>query len=665
MNINLTIYDMENFLNKFTRFMTKDIYISNKMYKSFLKQYNYLYDLLNKEKFLYNENKKYKKVMNIITNKDKLLRLHNQKYLSSALKNNEMFFNNLNLDIRNKMIILTEEENTYIVESKNYDSLIVGKIKYLKEYKKYNNSNILILVDDNKKLTTITNTLKQDKLNISILNTNIYTTDKQLIDDNTRYNILINYIINKLFIDKEKFNKFYKTFSKYIYLNKDYKGYQTFKDYHSYMYKRKYQSSKLTLKGFNKKETNIRKNYLRTIKGEILKQIEEVDIANFLYLNSINYSYDNIKGLFKISLRNKNTIIKINSEDDIPNSKEDTIYLSKNKKILEVLAYELIKRSYPLELLDDNIVYEKLKDTNIGNYFSELCNKYLIPLIKHYEEKKTLDNINLDNAGKEVFLDLYKAYNDYLNDNNIVTKEYLLSNLTKEIEDNKYKYLFLVGDIKIDTNINKMTIIEDYPKIELINENIKLLYDYKKYLYENQLIPIPHTYISNEELTNLTNKFLKDNLTIINKNIEKDIKKIELHEYSDTNRLQVYTNISDICYNTLKTTKDSVIALSNLSDINILIGNNFSKLDNNTIIDLKNNKVKVEEILNLNKTYNTIVLPYLIKDTYHDDLILDNYLYNIKLMIYITLTKCKNKLILLCPTSKIKEFNKLLDLKQR
>ena len=49
MDSNLLVNDMDLFLNKYTRFMTKDIYISNKMYSSFLGQYSYLFDILDKD----------------------------------------------------------------------------------------------------------------------------------------------------------------------------------------------------------------------------------------------------------------------------------------------------------------------------------------------------------------------------------------------------------------------------------------------------------------------------------------------------------------------------------------------------------------------------------------------------------------------------------------
>ena len=48
-NTNLVLYDMENFLNKYTRFLSKDIYISYHTYQSFMKQYRYLYQKLKED----------------------------------------------------------------------------------------------------------------------------------------------------------------------------------------------------------------------------------------------------------------------------------------------------------------------------------------------------------------------------------------------------------------------------------------------------------------------------------------------------------------------------------------------------------------------------------------------------------------------------------------
>ena len=670
MDINLTVYDMNLFLDKYTRFMTKDIYISDDMYSKFIKQYEYLYQILDKDRFLYNDNKQYKKVMNITTNKKDLIRLHNQKYLQGALKKYQSFFNTIPLTLsqREKMIILSEEESTYIVGDKNYDSLIIGKIKYLIDYKKYLENNILILTNNDNYTNIIKEKCINNNLNISIFNIKEYGNkllkSNKLLDDDKRYNFLINHITNNLFPNKQKFNSFYKAFSKYIYLNKDYKDFETFKDYHNYMYKRKYLSSNLTLKKFNESEITKRKSYLRTIKNEILKEKQEVDIANFLYLNSIDYTYDKEGSIFLLS---NNIKIKYKKETltENKNISNNIIYLYssyiENKTYLEVLAYELIKRRYPLELLNDEKIYNKLKNTNIDNYFSEFIYKYLIPIIKYYEDNNNLNNININKESTYEFLLLYKEYHNYLKEQNLITEKELLKEIEKEIHSQKYKYLFLIGDIQLNTNLKTFTITNNYQETELIKENIKLLIDYKKYLYDNQITPITHTYLNKNEVTQLTKKFLKDNLEIINKSLEQNTKEIIIYEYNDDNRLHIYKNISEACSNIINNCNNCLISLKNIKDANILIGNNnFTKLDKNTLLTNNKTKIKIEEILKIDKIYDTIILPYLIKDNYHDEIFITDYLYNIKVMIYVALNKCRHNLVILCPSSQKQEITNLL-----
>ena len=661
MDINLIIYDMNIFLDKYTRFMTKDMYISSKLYSNFLEQYNYLFEVLINDKTVDKDNKQYKKIIDIIEKRKDLLKLHNKKYLTSALKKYKGLSN---LSEREKEIVLTEEENTYIVSAKNKYSLIVSKLDYLLRYKNYKENNILILTTNDEK------DIKR-QCNINDIDVDIYTIkeygikvldNKVLLNNNDRYNFLINYIMNDLFNDKLKFNSFYKAFSKYIYLNKDYRDYDTFKDYHNYMYKRKYLASNLSLKKFNEKEISKRKTYLRTINNENLKEKAEVDIANFLYLNSIDYLYDYDNSIFK--LLDKDINVKFVKGVNKNTYKDKTIYLYSSyddgKTYLEVLAYNLIKYMYPMEKLDDNMVYTKLCSTNIDNYFSEFINNYLIPLMNYYKEYNNLDNTDLSDNSKKEFLNIYQVYTKYIEDNNLIEELDLFKIIEEKITNSKYKYLFLIGNIPIKVSIPTLTIVDEYEGIDLIKDNIKLLYDYKKYLYENQSIPVINTFLGKEELSILTKKFLKDNLKIINKYLEDNIKKVTVYEYNDSNRLHVYNNISECCLELLKEYDNSVIALRDLKDINIFNSNKyFSKLNKNTLI-VENNTINVYEIKKIDKIYDNIILPYLIKDNYHNELFIDDYQYNIKIMLYVALSKCRHSLIILIPNSKVLELNELL-----
>lgn len=678
MDINLIMYDIESFLTKYTRFMTKNIYISNSMYKRFMEQYQYLYQILKKEKYLYSDNQKYKKMMDIKNNSIKLVKLHNQKYLQKLRIQYQSFFKNLykeELDVRKQNIILSEESNMLVIQEQNIIPLVVAKIKYLLAEKKYSAKNILVLTTT-EKLTSLSVELKQKNIDIEPETFENYSRSflkekEAILTKNKTFDILIHYIMYQLFPNKKSFSNFYEAFSNYIYLNKDYKDYETFKDYHNYMYKRKFLASNLPLKKYNEQEIKKRRKYLRTIQNEEVNTKEEVDIANFLYLNSIPYHYNKDTSMFSIRLDNKKNQILFQKESSSLSStkntsKETTIYLYATyldkTTYLEQLAYELIKLRYPMERLLEEDIYNRLKETTMENYFNELIWKYLIPTIEHYEYYHSLDNTYLTTNQKEEFLKVYSIYQQYSKEHHLVEEKELLKRISYNLENKTYQYIILIGDIPLQSNIPTLKIMNHYQETELVKENIKLLYDYKKYLYENQFIPIPHTYLGIEELNSLTTSFLKENLVLINQNLDKNQKEIEIYSYDDTKRLQIYKNIGLISQKVLATTgTNTLIAVEHLKDINHLIGEEyFSKIDKKTLLTKDKFKVHYEEITKIEKIQDCILFPFLIPDYYHEDLLKGKSYYHIKLMLYISLNKCRKKVIILCPQSRIQELSNIL-----
>lgn len=679
MDSNLILYDIDHFLDKYTRFMTKDIYISNKMYHHFLEQYQYLYQILEKNRFLYSDNVKYQKMINVDKNQDQLVKLHNQKYLQRALKKYQSFFEKLyldgELDTRRKLIILSEEDKMLVIQDKNVESLLVGKINFLLEKYQYSDEQILVLVKDMEQKIALSEEFQKREIKVSIqmvkdYGVSLLKEEEQVLDDDGKYALFSQYLINQLFCQKSAFQKLYDAFSKYIYLNKDYKDYETFKDYHHYMYKRKLLASGLSLKKFNEQEIKKRRTYLRTIQNEIMKTKEEVDIANFLYLNSIPYHYQYDISVFSVWLDEKKNRIQYLSEKEPLKVKDtwlgETIYLYcsyiEKKSFLEVLAYELIKRRYPLELVADDSLYNQLKNTTIENYFSEFIRNYLIPIVDYYEEYGTLEKTRLNLEQQEVIMDLYLVYKKEVEKYHYVRKQELLSRVEEDILKKNYRYLFLVGDISLRVKIPTFTIVSHYQEVQLLRENIKLLYDYKKYLYQNQRLPIAHVYLDYQELNYLTASFLKENLVVINKAFEENKKEIEIQYYEDGNRLHVYQNISVCCDKLLENaTKNTMLAFIDLKDMKLLISSRlFSKCDKNTLFTQNREKILCEEVLKISKLYDTIILPYLITDYYHEDFLKTDYDYYIKVMLYVALSKCRQKVVLLCPRSRKQELKKIL-----
>ena len=296
------------------------------------------------------------------------------------------------------------------------------------------------------------------------------------------------------------------------------------------------------------------------------------------------------------------------------------------------------------------------------SYFSEFLSKYFIPILDEYEVNHTLKNTKLNEEQREVFLSLYSDYQTYIKEHHFLKEEELLLRISQDIQEKKYRYLILIGNIPICCNIPTLTIIPDYPEVELLKENIKLLYDYKQYLYQNQSLPIAHTYQNREELQQLTSSFIKENLKLINQELNQTKKKIDIYLYDDGNRLHIYSNISKTCSEILKRESSSIlIALSNLKDMNLLIAkDSFSKLNKNTLVTNEKRSVLCEEFLNITKHLDTILIPNLIVDSFHEDILRTNEYYHIKVMIYVVLNKCRQKTILLCPKSRQGELRKIL-----
>ena len=233
METNLIENDIDIFLDKYTRFITKNIYISKYLYNNFMDSYNYLFEELEKNIFLYENTNKYKKVKKILDNKDKLLKHHNQNYLKDTLLKYNNYFDNIyskeELDINKRKIILSEENNILVINNKNNIPLICMKIDYLIKIKKYKEEDILVLINDDDLYQDLQEELGS-KFNYTKVQ--IYTTieyGKKIIKDNYKlistsdeFNIIVDYIKNILFKDKELFNKLYVSFSNKIYLNKDF-----------------------------------------------------------------------------------------------------------------------------------------------------------------------------------------------------------------------------------------------------------------------------------------------------------------------------------------------------------------------------------------------------------------------------------------------------------
>ena len=214
---NLIVYDGKNFLDKYMRFMSKDVYISKDMNETFFAGYHYLLDEVKKEEFLYQDQVDVKRIKSIFYKNDKVLKHHNQKYLRNALNIYQDFFSDLYsddiLDKNKKLLVLMQESNMYSVIKKNYIPFIVTKLAYLKQICKVSSHKMLVLVDNYSDLSLLNSELSSkniDGIRCSTLSGYRLSTlerEEKYLDYSSMYQLMLAYVMD-LFSDKKRFSYF-------------------------------------------------------------------------------------------------------------------------------------------------------------------------------------------------------------------------------------------------------------------------------------------------------------------------------------------------------------------------------------------------------------------------------------------------------------------------
>ena len=770
MNKDILLEEVNNYLEKYKKFMTKDIYITSNMYDTFTNKYKYLYDYLDKNTC------EYKNILKIINDKNKLLRKHNRKYVDNKLIKYKPYFDNMFNDINKNIIldksqreaIICDEDNLLVLSGagSGKTTTISAKVKYLIDIKNVKPDKICVI--------TFTKKAKEEldyKINkLFNANVDIYTfhslglkiikyyyknKDIDIIDEKGQYKIICDYIKNNLFKNKEKFNLFFEAFKNKTSFSEEYKLFDNYYDYHNYMYKRKYINSNTTMDNYIKEQAKRRRNYLKTLNGEYCKSKEEVDIANFLYLNNIDYQYeksykklDNLKIYkpdFYIEQNNNYNYIehfgidKINETNNHYTKEELTNYLKnmklkenyhKKEKIedlfiityskvlgkknyLSVLKDSLIKKGYVLSKKDNDLVYERLKDTSEDKYINNFVNRIVIPFISYFKRsnykleefmKIKTDN-DLLNKQISVISDIYLNYESKLREKNLIDFEDMINISYKVMPYIKEKnlgvdYKYIIIDEYQDVSMQRFNLtkrIEELFKSKIIafgddyqtifgfsGSRIDLMTEFKNYLSDAKQIPIPNVYRNSQELIDVATKFINKNSKQIKKKLisnKRLINPIELYIYNDSNYINTNINKSIILSNILdkiylSNNKSNVLLLERYNnDIDTILNNNlFIRKNHENIIYKKHEDMKID-YLTIHKSkgleYDNCILINAIDDKYgfpskiEDEEIIkllkpkieENIFYpEERRLFYVAMTRTKNKLYILVPKSKTSSF---------
>ena len=664
MQSSLLLSDSKKFIDKYTRFLTKDMYISYEMNQNFLDEYKYLFSEFDKLKYLYQDQDIYKRINKIKVDNDRLLKFHNQKYLKKAVIDFNDFFDKVSdkdiLDSNMKMMILTNEESMVSIVRRNYISFLAIKIKYMIDYLKKNSNKIKILVQEKEDYLKLKKELEIYDLDhiscqyILDYEKEVMKSSEKLVDRNVLYEEFFQYIVKDLYLDKDKFKDFYSVFSSYIYLNRDYKDFDTFKDYHYYIIKRKYLDSKLSLKKYNEREIRKRRGQLRTIDNLIVSCKEMVDVGNFLFLNSIECSYDKDKDCYRCFSKNRECVISFSKVDD-----KNNIVLDKRGKFLEKLVYELIKRQFGMEKCSDDLVFSMLRDTSMDSYFNEFIRDILIPSMEYYSENKSFDNTKYNENEKRILSLFYDKYLEIKKKYSFVDFIEVRDRVQKNIDKNSDCFFVILGDLPYYFK-HYYIILKDYPDLG-ISDNIRLSYEYRDYFNSHRKLASKHTYLGIRELQLLRIDFLKEYFSSFQEYMKNMDKNIYICLYDDSSRvgsqvnlISSVTSILDNCYD-----RECCFMIGKREEIKNLLFNGSLYRNSTYQVKYKDKVIDVIENYKTKYKYSCVILPFLVQDRYHVNMLEKKDSFYIKMGFVTALDRARDSMYLLCPLSKSKEIHSM------
>ena len=281
-----------------------------------------LNEYLKEDKYIsYNQYKEFTEKNNIKINEE-LLEQRNNEFIERKLIEYKEYFDhiftdvgeNINLDEEQRRIILRDDDYCLINAGagSGKSTTMAAKVKYLVDKLKVKPEEIIMLTFTKKSSEDLDEKVNESlDLGIPVSTFHslgmkfikkFYPYPIQVVGTDEQKDIICAYI-KELFKKKNRLKELielFKQFENKSYIAKgfveNFEKFDTFEEYFEDYKKRKYITENSKTGGIHQYLINrlSSRNSLYTIRGEKVKSIGEVRIANFLYINGIDYSYEKI-----------------------------------------------------------------------------------------------------------------------------------------------------------------------------------------------------------------------------------------------------------------------------------------------------------------------------------------------------------------------------------
>ncbi|MCM1517367.1 MAG: UvrD-helicase domain-containing protein [Pseudoflavonifractor sp.] len=473
-----------------------------------------------------------------ISNNSDIIQQHNNKFLRDHLEYDRLYLDKIlkeidpkiNLDEEQRRVVLSDEDYTLVIAGAGAGktTTVAAKVKYLVEKKNISPDQILVISFTNKAVGELRDKINKSlgikcpittfhKTGYAILRRQDNASNKTIVDQGFMYNVINNYLKGTILENPELVDKLILFFGTYF--DAPFEG-KDLNDFFNYIKKANFSTLRSNMSEYVEEITDKRTGKHISITYETLRSAQEVLIANFLYLNGIDYTYEKVypynilRSLkpytpdFTITQDEKTAYIEhFGITQDGKNNRYNEDQLARYKKeindkitlhrrhetdliytfssyddgmdMLTHLKEDLQNHGFTLHPRDTREVFEKIVSTEENRYISRLV-KLVCTFIQNF---KTNDYSSDDfynfisttgNERNKLFLNIcercYHEYSKCLKEKNAIDFEDMINDSAKIIREEKLNgtrldFKYIIVDEYQDISRQRFNLTKELSKL--------------------------------------------------------------------------------------------------------------------------------------------------------------------------------------------------------
>ena len=315
------------FNQEFSELLDRDAYIARSDYKHLITLYQDIYQFFNSilETNIVNEyvSKNGLELIQIeqflnhyseiqdITKEAPIVKQHNSQFITRHNQSEKEYLDNIlkacdpaiSLDNEQREVVLSNEDHTLVIAGAGAGktTTVAAKVRYLVEKQGIAPENILVISFTNKAVDELRDRINHmlkipceittfHSIGYSILRKGDEE-QKRIVEGGFMYNVVNEYLKSRVLRNPDLVNKLILFFGSYF--SAPYEG-ENLNEYFQFVANADFSTLKSNLHEYVKEVIDRKTNKTQTLNNEVLRSMEEVRIANFLYMHQIEYEYEPI-----------------------------------------------------------------------------------------------------------------------------------------------------------------------------------------------------------------------------------------------------------------------------------------------------------------------------------------------------------------------------------